>query len=167
MSREEEIKEALIKEFPFMSDRIYIQKSKRIFTKPITVCELESLFPFVREKLGFYRASHVVGTDEGDTLGLLYILCDSENNILMLRGSVPKSEPRINSASSLYPSIVLHERELKDLFGVEVIGLPDGPNYPLPDGWPKGSYPMRKDWDPDKFNKETMTYEKSPGGEKE
>ena len=61
------------------------------------------------------------------------------------------------------PSIVLHEREIVDLFGVEVEGLPDGPHYPLPDGWPEGNYPMRKDWDPKKFNKDTMKYEQPQG----
>ena len=59
----------------------------------------------------------------------------------------------------LFPSLMLHEREMVDLFGVQVSGLPEGPSYPLPDGWPAGEYPLRKEWNPSYFNKQTMTYE--------
>jgi Ni,Fe-hydrogenase III component G len=29
-----------------------------------------------------------------------------------------------------------------------VTGLPEGSRYPLPDNWPEGQYPLRKDWKP-------------------
>ena len=115
--------------------------------------------------MGFYRSHHVIGTDEGDNLGFLYIVSGSDNILLILREIAPKSNPVINSICKLYPSIVLHERELVDLFGAVVEGLPEGPSYPLPDNWPKGNYPMRKEWNPKYLNKDTMTYE--PPQEKE
>jgi len=156
---EEEIIESLCNKFPFLNCRIYLQKEKRIITKPLLREEFEEVIRFAHDELGFYRASHVVGTDDGENLGLLYILSDHENILLALRESVPKTNPVIKSVSDMYLSIILHERELVDLFGVIVEGLPEGPHYPLPDGWPKGSYPMRKEWDPRYFNKDTMTYE--------
>ena len=160
MKREEEIISLLCEKFPFLTDRIYLQKDKRIVTKALTAEEFDQIVPYVHDGLKFPRATHVVGTDDGETLGLLYILTGSENILLVLRESVPKSDPVVNSISALYPSIVLHERELVDLFGVRVQGLPEGLHYPLPDGWPEGNYPMRKEWNPKYFNKDTMTYNK-------
>jgi Ni,Fe-hydrogenase III component G len=32
------------------------------------------------------------------------------------------------------------------MLGVNVEGLPEGKRYPLPDDWPDGQYPLRKDW---------------------
>lgn len=159
MRSEEDIVKSLCDKFPFLVDKVFVQKSKRIYTKELTRKEFNSLLGYIHDELGFYRSSHVVGTDDGETLGLLYLFCDCDNVILALRESVPKSNPVVDSISELYPSVILHERELVDLFGVKLIGLPDGPRYPLPDGWPEGNYPMRKDWDPKCFNKNTMTYE--------
>ena len=33
-----------------------------------------------------------------------------------------------------------------DLLGIKVNGLAEGQRYPLPEDWPKGDYPLRKDW---------------------
>jgi len=160
MKREEEIISSLCEKFPFLTDRIYLQKDKRIFTKALSPEEFQQVLTYVRYELQFIRATHVVGTDDGEALGLLYILSDNENILLILRESVPKANPVVKSVVEQYPSIMLHERELVDLFGVVVEGLPEGLHYPLPDGWPEGSYPMRKEWDPKYFNKGTMTYHK-------
>lgn len=159
MNLEDEIAGKLCEKFPFMTDKIYVQKEKRIFTKPLSRDEFEKTIRYVHDELGFYRACHVVGTDDGDSIGLLYILSNKDSILLILRESVPKTNTEVTSISDIYPSIVLHERELVDLFGVMVKGLPDGPRYPLPDGWPDGNYPMRKEWNPKNFNKETMTYQ--------
>jgi Ni,Fe-hydrogenase III component G len=40
-----------------------------------------------------------------------------------------------------------------DLLGIKVEGLPEGRRYPLPDNWPQGQYPLRKDWDPSVLDK--------------
>lgn len=165
MSREEEIVSALCSKFPFLQDRVYIQKEKRILTKAITRDEFEQVIRFVHDDMNFFRAHHVVGMDDGEDIGLLYLLSGTDNILLGLRESVPKANTAVKSICDMYQSIVLHERELIDLFGVAVEGLPDGPSYPLPDNWPKGSYPMRKEWNPKYLNKDTMTYE--PPTEKE
>lgn len=165
MNREEEIVSTLCNKFPFLKDRISVRKEKRIFTEALSRDEFEQVIRYVHDDMDFFRAHHVIGTDDGENIGLLYLVSGVENIILIVRECVPKSNPVITSISDMYLSIVLHERELADLFGVIVEGLPDGPSYPLPDGWPKGSYPLRKEWNPEYLNKETMTYE--PPQEKE
>ncbi len=82
---EEEIIESLCNKFPFLNCRIYLQKEKRIITKPLLREEFKEVIRFAHDELGFYRASHVVGTDDGENLGLLYILSDHENILLALR----------------------------------------------------------------------------------
>jgi Ni,Fe-hydrogenase III component G len=64
--------------------------------------------------------------------------------LLMLRISVPYSAASVPSVCGLIPSATLYERELFELFGVEVIDTPDKTRLILPDEWPEGVYPMRK-----------------------
>jgi Ni,Fe-hydrogenase III component G len=158
MRTEQEIVTALSEKFDFLQDNIKIQRQKRIFTKFLIKEEFEQVLHFLHDEMGFIKAHHVVGTDEGDDLGFIYLLSNEDNIILALKEKAPKSDPKINSMTDIYPSLLLHERELVDLFGAVISGLPEGLSYPLPDGWPKGSYPLRKDWDPKYFDKETMTY---------
>lgn len=158
MRTEQDIVNALCEKFDFLRDNIAVQRQKRIFTNFLNKEEFEHVLHYVHDEMGFLQAHHVVGTDEGDDLGFIYILSDENNIILALKEKAPKSDPKINTMTDVYPSLLLHERELVDLFGAVICGLPEGLSYPLPDGWPKGSYPMRKEWKPEYFNKETMTY---------
>lgn len=158
MQAEQGIVDRLTDKFPFLKDKIYVQRQKRIFTELLGKEEFEQVFHYLHDELGFNKASHVVGTDEGDDLGFIYLLSNKEGIILALKEKAPKSEPNIRTKTDVFPSLEMHERELVDLFGAVVEGLSEGPSYPLPDGWPKGSYPLRKEWKPEYFDKNTMTY---------
>lgn len=158
MQAEQAIVDGLCKKFSFLQDKIYIQRQKRIFTELLVKEEFEQVIRYVHHEMGFSKAHHVIGTDEGDDLGFIYVLSNEDNIILALKEKTPKSDPRINAMTGEYPSLYLHELELVDLFGAVVEGLKEGPSYPLPDGWPKGSYPMRKEWNLEYFDKNTMTY---------
>ncbi len=158
MQTEEAIIHRLCQKAAFMKDRIHLQREKRIFTDFLPREEFEQVLHYLRDEMDFDRASHVVGTDEGEDLGFIYLLANAEGVILALKEKAPKSDPAISSLSGLYPSLEFHERELASLFGADVQGLPEGPVYPLPDGWPEGNYPLRKEWNPDYFDRDTMTY---------
>lgn len=160
MAAENEIIARFTERFPQLTEHMRSPREKRIFTDPLTREAFGPIIRFARDEVGFTRMHHVVGTDDGDCLGFLYILSDADGIMLTLHESAPKSDPVIEAMTPLFPSLEWHERELVDLFGAVVRGLPDGPRYPLPDGWPDGNYPMRKEWDPKRFNKDTMTYEK-------
>jgi len=158
MQTEQAIVDRFCENFDFVQDKIYVKRQKRIYSLPFEKKEFEQLFHFAHDELGFYKANHVVGTDDGEDLGFIYLLSDDNGIILALKEKAPKSDPRIHTMTDVFPSLDLHERELVDLFGADVEGLAEGLSYPLPDGWPKGSYPMRKEWDPKYFDKTTMTY---------
>ena len=162
MQNEQEIVERLCEKFDYLKGNISVQRKKRIFSGYLNKEKFEPVLLYLHDEMGFYKAHHVVGTDEGDDLGFIYLLSNSDGIIIALKEKAPKADPNINSMTGIYPSLELHERELVDLFGAKVEGLPEGPSYPLPDGWPKGSYPMRKDWNPKYFDKNTMTYNPTP-----
>lgn len=131
----------------------------RVYTAFLDPKAFEEVLKYAYHTLDYHKGKHIVGTDEAADIGLSYILSNDENVLLVLRERVPKSAPFVRSMGEMYPSMMLHEREMVDLFGVQVSGLPEGPRYPLPDCWPEGEYPLRKEWNPAFFNKQTTTYE--------
>lgn len=62
--------------------------------------------------------------------------------------SLDAGAPAVPSITPLVPAANWHEREMRDLFGIEPEGHPDPRPLVLHDGWPKGLYPLRKDFDP-------------------
>jgi Ni,Fe-hydrogenase III component G len=66
--------------------------------------------------------------------------------VLTVRTEIPKSAPCVASICPVIPGAVLYERELQEMFGIVVDGIPDGRRLNLPDDWPDGQYPLRKDW---------------------
>lgn len=145
---ENEVISALIKQFAQLEGRIETMRPLRIRTDWLTKDELYECIHFACYELGFCEGHNVVGTDEGDDIGIIYIISNAEHILLSLRVKTPKADPRIPTATELYPAFTLFERELEDLFGVKVEGLKKGRRYPLPESWPKDQWPLRKEWDP-------------------
>lgn len=153
----EQVVNALNRRYPALAARA--PQALRIWSDFAEPKLFEEALRYAYDELHFTKGKHIVGTDEGESIGLSYIVSNEENILLVLRERVPKAHPVVRSQGALYPSMMLHEREMVDLFGVQVDGLPEGPSYPLPDCWPEGQYPLRKEWNPAYFNKETMAYE--------
>ena len=156
MNLEETILE-LNKRFPALE--AVSNRPLRVFTAFTDPTAFEEALRYANLTLGYHKGKHIVGTDEGEDIGISYILSNDEDVLLVLRERVPKSAPNVRSMGEWYTALVLHERQLVDLVGVQVSGLPEGPRYPLPDCWPEGEYPLRKEWNPAYFNKQTVTYE--------
>ncbi len=82
----------------------------------------------------------------GDSFVILYHFCHG-GAVLDLRVHPPSLEDNtVPSLTGLIPSAVLYERELQEMFGVTVENLPDTAHFLLPDDWPDGVYPLRKDF---------------------
>ncbi|MCR4419210.1 MAG: NADH-quinone oxidoreductase subunit C [Clostridia bacterium] len=64
---------------------------------------------------------------------------------LNLSVTVPKEDPRVPSLSDLLPGAFITEREKEEMIGVVVDGLPETGNLFLPEDFPAGVYPWRKD----------------------
>lgn len=147
MSQEEQIQTKLTDKFPPLKDKVRTQRPRRIFAEA-EMKEFESVFAFAVNELGFTMLCTITGLDEGTTFGFIYHLAREDGITLNLKTSVSKDAPIIETMTGYFPTADIYERELVDLFGVTVDGLKPGPRYPLPDDWPKGEYPLRKDWKP-------------------
>ncbi|NDJ51523.1 MAG: NADH-quinone oxidoreductase subunit C [Chloroflexi bacterium] len=68
--------------------------------------------------------------------------------VVTIRITIPRDEPVIPSVCEQVPSATYYERELMEMFGIDVTDTPNRTRLYLPDQWPQGIYPMRKDYVP-------------------
>ena len=59
--------------------------------------------------------------------------------------SCPPDNPKVDSISDVVPGANWAEREIRDLVGIEPVGHRYPKRLVLPDGWPDGVHPLRKD----------------------
>ncbi|MDP3790788.1 MAG: NADH-quinone oxidoreductase subunit C [Candidatus Omnitrophota bacterium] len=104
---------------------------------------------FKEAGLRFNTAS---GVDDFDSLEILYHFSDDSSGIVVsLRALIKdKQDPHVDTITNITRSAWWIERELHELFGIEFNGNSDLRPLLLPDDWPKGVYPMRKDFVPPK-----------------
>jgi len=103
----------------------------------------------LKEKHDFNHLCTITGLENGDNFEILYHLSqENTGNLLTLRDVLPIAGAKRKSIIDLFPSAVWYEREMLDLLGIEFEGLPPGNRYPLPDEWPAGDHPLRKNWKP-------------------
>jgi len=131
---------------------------RRIFIK-IPSSQLIPAVTALRDRFGFKYLATISGLDKGETFELIYHF-GGEGINLNLRTEIPRNDPHIESVTPVIPGAILYERELQDMFGIVVDHIPDHRPLLMPDDWPAGNYPLRKDW---KFERPE---EIIPGGKK-
>jgi len=152
MTNEESIKSQLEGKFEFLKDKIKVTRERRLFSEYLSQEEFLSVFAFAVKNLQFAHLCTISGVDEIENFGFVYHLARQDGIVFSLKTSVPKDKAVIKSIGEYFPGGIIYEREIEDLLGVKVEGLPPGERYPLPDGWPAGQYPLRKDWNPEVLN---------------
>jgi membrane-bound hydrogenase subunit beta len=119
---------------------IWIKVDRSVFKDVIKrLCDLQ-----------FPHLAIISGNDLGDNIELVYHFSiyygrrmgEISLNICV---DVPKSDPKIDSICDLIPGAVITEREKQEMLGVEMVGIPDSRRIFLPDDFPEGVYPWRKD----------------------
>jgi formate hydrogenlyase subunit 5 len=68
-----------------------------------------------------------------------------ENAYVLVRAQIPPHQPEFPSVTPKVPAAIWYEREIRDMFGIQPVGMPDERRLVLPDDWPDGLYPLRKD----------------------
>lgn len=142
---EEALKDMLVKRFPFLDGRIRAPRARRIFIDDVTD-NFDEVFLYAIKELDFSALCAITGMDEGERIVFGYHMARPDGTVLTIKRSAPKSDPVIKTVVPVFFCADIYERELVDLLGVRVEGLKEGNRYPLPDGWPQGEYPLRKDW---------------------
>lgn len=117
---------------------------RRIFVR-VEPGDLFATVKYLRDRFNFTHLSTITGVDRTDAFELLYHLAN-ENCILTVRTRISRTEPVIPSLTPVIPGAVLYEREIQDMFGIKVEGIPDSRPLLWSDDWPEGNYPLRKDW---------------------
>ncbi len=148
MIHEEEIKQKLINRFAYLEGNCKVTRPRRVFAEVSPENFLE-VFDYLAKGLNFTHLCTITGLDESDKLSFIYHLAEDSGLLVNLKTSVPKERPLLKTVTPYFPGAEIYERELIDLLGAEVEGLPAGNRYPLTDDWPQGQYPLRKDWKPD------------------
>jgi Ni,Fe-hydrogenase III component G len=88
--------------------------------------------------------STITGVDLGEEIAVIYHI-DCGGPLLNLKLFLPKDAPRLLSVTDIIPGAILYERDLMEMLGVEVENHPDPRRLFLPEDWPEGNYPLRKE----------------------
>jgi Ni,Fe-hydrogenase III component G len=129
---------------------------RRIFLK-VEATELVAAVTLLKDKYDCAYLATISGVDKGETFELLYHFASPVASI-SLRVEMPRAEPRVTSICAVIPGAIFYEREIQEMFGITVEGIPDARRLNLPDDWPDGQFPLRKDW------KHVRPVEVIPGG---
>lgn len=142
---QDDILKNLAGKFTFLEGKIRAPRVRRILIDDITA-NFDEVFNYAVKDLEFSILLTITGLDEGEKITFIYHIARIDGIILSIKKSAPKNDPVIKTIIPKFFSADIYERELVDLLGVRVEGLPEGNRYPLSDDWPKGEYPLRKDW---------------------
>ncbi|MDN8543060.1 hydrogenase large subunit [Erwinia sp. BC051422] len=94
--------------------------------------------------------SVLFGNDERTLCGnyALYYVLSMEQGVkcwITVRTEVDPVSLEFPSVTPRVPAAVWGEREVRDMYGLRPVGLPDERRLVLPDDWPDDLYPLRKD----------------------
>jgi membrane-bound hydrogenase subunit beta len=148
MTIEEGIVKNLINDFKYLDEKCSIPKERRIIVEVPQEAFIK-VIEYMKSELSFTMLITITGLDLGEELQAIYHLAMDKGVVLNLKVNVPKLNPVIETVTSIYQGASLYERELIDMFGFEIKDMPQGYRYPLPDWWPNGQYPLRKEWKSD------------------
>jgi len=143
LDKEEDIVKRLTERFDCVTAAV--QRGRRIWGEAPRERFIEIL-TYVRDELCFGSLCTVTGLDMGGRYELIYHLADDSGVILSLKETAPKSDAVFDTATDLYKGGMLYELEARNLLGLTIREIPEDIRYPLPDNWPEGQYPLRKDW---------------------
>jgi membrane-bound hydrogenase subunit beta len=98
----------------------------------------------------FPHLAVIAGNDLGTEIELLYIFSVFYGTkfgeyMVTIGITLPKSDLTVPTITDLIPGALISEREKQEFFGITVTGIPDDRRLFLPDEFPRGVYPWRKD----------------------
>lgn len=154
MEKEKEIAERLRRLLRENLVRLTIPKERRIFVC-IEKDAVKEAVEYLVNILEFKHLSTITGVDLDGEIDVIYHLAYEGSIMLSLRFTVAKDNPTTPTITDLIPGAVLYEREVHDLLGVKFEGHPDLSPLILPEEWPKGVYPLRKEYKLEKLREMT------------
>ncbi len=121
------------------------KSSKRVYLE-IKPAALTKIASYTFKDLGA-RFSIASGLDARSHMEILYhFTFDAMNFVLSLRIKLDKSKLEIASLAPIFKAANWIEREIYEMLGIKFKGHPDLKRLLLPDDWPEGVYPLRRDY---------------------
>jgi NADH-quinone oxidoreductase subunit C len=146
----EELLQTLRERFSDAITRVYEKSAKRVYIQ----IQADAIVPFAAflfKDIGA-RFNVASGVDGRNQMEILYhFTVEDIDLVISLRVILPKTKLEIASLTSVFTAAHWIEREIHELLGVNFIGHPQLTRLLLPEDWPEGVYPLRKDyeeWDP-------------------
>jgi len=107
----------------------------------------------VKHLCGLYEMPHfsvIAGCDLGETIELNYIFTLGYGKkfgefCVVLKVALPKKDLIVPTITDLVPAALISEREIQEMLGIKVQGIPDARRLFLPEEFPKGVFPWRRD----------------------
>jgi NADH-quinone oxidoreductase subunit C len=115
--------------------RIFVTVKPEAFKKAVK---------YLAKELGFTHISTITALDNREQIEILYHLNDGKT-ALNLRVKTSRDKPTVPTITDIIPGASVYEREIHDILGIAVEGHPNLKPIILPEGWPEGLYPLRKD----------------------
>jgi membrane-bound hydrogenase subunit beta len=141
--KSEEVRALIEGRFPHIALRV--PRERRVMVH-IPERHLMDVLGFLHEQ-GVVHVSTISVVDRihAKLFEILYHL-SWENNEITVRTEISRDDPVIPTVTPILPGALTYEREIQDLFGIRVRDIPDPRRIILPDDWPDGVYPLRKDY---------------------
>lgn len=103
------------------------------------------------EKLKFNYLCNISGFDTNEQLGAVYSIASTTNKLrLDIKIMLPREDAELDSVQEVWPAANWYEREMWELYGININNHDNLTRFLLPDDWDQG-HPMRKDWDAPDF----------------
>jgi len=113
------------------------------------VVTVDKLVPAVKAlmdgKWGYLVAITGLDAPANNGMELLYQFCEG-SAAATLRVAVPYDKAVVPTVCNVIPAATLYEREIIEMFGITIEGTPNTDKLLLPDDWPDGVYPLRKEF---------------------
>ncbi|MBU1862856.1 MAG: NADH-quinone oxidoreductase subunit C [Candidatus Omnitrophica bacterium] len=141
----DEVVQSIQKKFENDIVDIFDKSPKRIYIE-IKPESIKQVAGYIFNDLGA-RFNIASGVDVRYHMEILYhFTLEDINLVISLRVKLQKPHLSIDSLAHLFEAANWIEREIREILGIEFKGHPDMRPLILPDEWPRGVYPLRKDY---------------------
>lgn len=155
--------------------REHILSKKRVVESVWFTIDRKALADAVKHLSGLYPDPHFAvasGYDAGDDIVMNYhftvnYASDLKETRVSMTVRLPKKDPVVPTITGAIPGALISEREMQEMLGVTVEGIPDPRRLFLEESFPKGVYPWRRDeTGPEKLVRNLHEDGKGRGGSK-
>ncbi len=149
MAKQQEFLSDLWEHFPDILEDFH-EHVRGQFVATVAREDLPSLAKYAVNQLGarFVISAATDRRERSGDFSVSYIFAfDEDKKFLVLHSHVPANDPTIGSITPDVPAANWSEREARDLVGITPIGHPDPRRLILPDDFPEGIHPLRREYE--------------------